>query len=190
MFSKVVWTFAIALAVVAWAQEDYSKVEIKVVKVADSVYMLQGADAGNIGASVGEDGIVIVDDQYAPLADKIRAALKGVTDKPIRFVINTHYHGDHTGGNALFQKDAPIIAQDNVRKRMQDGGTGGNLGSLKFEPCISTGKTSGLSISPAATPTATASSSFPSRTWSTWATISCATVSRSSILLRVAVWRA
>ena len=133
MFSKVVWTFAIALAVVAWAQEDYSKVEIKVVKVADSVYMLQGADAGNIGASVGEDGIVIVDDQYAPLADKIRAALKGVTDKPIRFVINTHYHGDHTGGNALFQKDAPIIAQDNVRKRMQDGGTGGNLGSLKFE---------------------------------------------------------
>src|SRR5579871_5237743 len=116
------------------AQErDFSKVEIKVTKVGGSVYMLESDDAGNIAASVGEDGIVIVDDQYAPLADKIRAALKSVTDKPIRFVINTHYHGDHTGGNALFQKDAPIIAQDNVRKRMEEGGTGGNLSSLKFE---------------------------------------------------------
>ena len=121
-------------ALACFAQEqDFSKVEIKVVKVAGSVYMLQAADAGNIAASVGEDGIVIVDDQYAPLADKIRAALKSVTDKPIRFVINTHYHGDHTGGNALFQKDAPIIAQDNARKRMEQGVTGGNLSSLKFE---------------------------------------------------------
>jgi cyclase len=134
MFRKVACALALGLAAsFAYAQEDYSKVEIKVVKVAGSVYMLQGADAGNIGASVGEDGIVIVDDQYAPLADKIRAALKGVTDKPIRFVINTHYHGDHTGGNALFQKDAPIIAHDNVRKRLQDGVAAGNLGSVKFD---------------------------------------------------------
>jgi glyoxylase-like metal-dependent hydrolase (beta-lactamase superfamily II) len=65
---------------------------------------------------------VIVDDQFAPLADKIKAALKGVTDKPVRFVINTHFHGDHTGGNAIFQKDAPVIAQDNVRKRLEAGG--------------------------------------------------------------------
>jgi cyclase len=110
-------------------QDDFSKVEIKVTKVAGSVYMLEGA-GGNIGASVGEDGIVIVDDQYAPLAEKIQAALKGVTDKPVRFVINTHYHGDHTGGNAYFQKQAPVIAHDNVRKRLETGGTAGNRGSI------------------------------------------------------------
>src|SRR5215475_1501305 len=100
--------------------QDFSKVEIKVTKVAGNIYMLQGA-GGNIAASVGDDGIVIVDDQYAPLADKIAAALKGigVTDKPVRFVINTHYHGDHTGGNAPFASGgSTIIAHDNVRKRL------------------------------------------------------------------------
>src|SRR5437588_4243269 len=81
--------------------QDFSKVEIQVTRVAGNIYMLQGA-GGNIGGSVGHDGIVVVDDQYAPLAEKIRAALKGITDKPVRFVINTHYHEDHTGGNALF----------------------------------------------------------------------------------------
>jgi glyoxylase-like metal-dependent hydrolase (beta-lactamase superfamily II) len=118
----------------AFAQRDtdYSKVQITVTKVAGTVYMLQGA-GGNIGASVGADGIVVVDDQYAPLAEKIQAALKGVTDKPVRFIINTHYHGDHTGGNEYFQKQAPIIAQDNVRKRLAEGGTAGNLGSMKVE---------------------------------------------------------
>jgi cyclase len=95
-------------------EQDFSKVQIKVTKVAGTVYMLEGA-GGNIGASIGEDGIVVVDEQYAPLADRIQAALKGVTDKPVRFIINTHYHGVHTGGNAYFQKQAPIIAQDNVR---------------------------------------------------------------------------
>jgi cyclase len=129
------------LLAVAWAvalpysqaqNQDFSKVEMKVTKVNGNVYMLEGA-GGNIGASVGEDGIVIVDDQFAPLADKIRAALKGITDKPVRFVINTHYHGDHTGGNALFQKDAPILAQDNVRKRMEHGGMAGNLGTVSMK---------------------------------------------------------
>jgi cyclase len=116
-----------------FAQEhDFSKVQIKVSKVAGSVYMLQGA-GGNIGASVGDDGIVIVDDQYAPLADKIQAALKGITDKPVRFIINTHYHGDHSGGNEFFQKQAPIIAQDNVRKRLETGGQAGNGASLHME---------------------------------------------------------
>ena len=86
--------------------QDFSKVEIKVTKVSGNVYMLEGA-GGNIGASVGEDGIVVVDDEYAPLAEKIQAALKGVTDKPVRFIINTHFHGDHTGGNVFFQKQAP-----------------------------------------------------------------------------------
>jgi len=114
-------------------EQDFSKVQIKVTKVAGSVYMLEGADAGNIGASVGDDGIVIVDDQYAPLAEKIQAALKGITDKPVRFIINTHYHGDHTGGNGYFQKQAPIIAQDNVRKRLESGGPAGNGGSVHFD---------------------------------------------------------
>jgi len=82
-------------------QGDFSKVQIKVTKVSGNIYMLEGA-GGNIAASVGEDGIVIVDDQFAPLAEKIQAALKGITDKPVRFIINTHYHGDHTGGNEPF----------------------------------------------------------------------------------------
>jgi len=112
----------VCLPLAAFAQDDdFSKVQMKVTKVAGNVYMLEGS-GGNIGASVGEDGIVIVDDQFAPLAEKIKAALKGVTDKPVRFVINTHFHGDHTGGNAIFQKDAPVIAQDNVRKRLEAGG--------------------------------------------------------------------
>lgn len=99
---------------------DFSKVEIKVTKVAGTVYMLEGA-GGNIGASVGEDGIVVVDDQFAPLAPKIEAALKGITDKPVRFILNTHYHGDHTGGNADFSKLGTVVAQDNVRKRLAEG---------------------------------------------------------------------
>ena len=123
----------IFLAGVAIAQDrDFSKVQIKVTKVAGSVYMLEGA-GGNIGASVGEDGIVVVDDQYAPLADRIQAALKGITDKPVRFIINTHYHEDHTGGNEFFQKQAPIIAHDNVRKRLEEGGVAGNGGSVHLE---------------------------------------------------------
>jgi cyclase len=113
-------------------QQDLSKVEIKVTKVAGSVYMLEGA-GGNIGASIGEDGVAIVDDQFAPLADKIRAALKSVTDKPLRFIINTHYHFDHTGGNAPLHKEATIIAHDNVRKRLATGSVIGNGGSMKMD---------------------------------------------------------
>ena len=119
----------------AQQQQDFSKVQIKVTKVSGNIYMLEG-EGGNIAASVGEDGIVIVDDQFAPLAEKIQAALKnlGITDKPVRFVINTHYHGDHTGGNVPFANTgSTIIAQDNVRKRLESGGTGGNGGSLKMD---------------------------------------------------------
>jgi len=128
---------AVLFAQPAGAQQepDFSKVQIKVTKVSGNIYMLEGA-GGNIAASVGEDGIVIVDDQFAPLADKIQAALKnlGITDKPVRFVINTHYHGDHTGGNVPFNNaGSTIIAQDNVRKRLVSGGTAGNGGSIKME---------------------------------------------------------
>jgi len=107
-----------AAAAAAQAQQpDYSKVQIKVTKVAGNVYMLEGA-GGNIGVSVGDDGLLIVDDQFAPLADKIRAALKGLADKKLRFILNTHWHGDHTGGNAAFGPEGTIIAHDNVRKRL------------------------------------------------------------------------
>ncbi len=126
---------AILLASVTWSSgqdQDFSKVQIKVSKVAGNVYMLQG-EGGNIAASVGEDGVVVVDDQYAPLAEKIQAALKGITEKPIRFIINTHYHLDHIGANEFFQKQAPIIAHDNVRKRLEKGGAAGNLGSIQFD---------------------------------------------------------
>src|SRR5712664_628139 len=115
--------------------QDFSKVEIKATKVAGNIYMLQGA-GGNIAASIGDDGIVIVDDQFAPLAEKIQASLKslGITDKPVRFVINTHYHGDHAGGNTPFANSgSTVIAQDNVRKRLATGSTAGNGGSLKMD---------------------------------------------------------
>src|SRR6266481_6044344 len=100
----------------AFAQ-DFSKVEIKTTKVAGNIYMLQGA-GGNIGVSVGPDGILIVDDQYAPLADKIKVALKNLGDGKLKFILNTHYHGDHTGSNPIFGPDAPIISQTNARKRL------------------------------------------------------------------------
>jgi len=117
------------LPILAFAQaQDFSKVQIKATKISGNIYMLEGA-GGNIAASIGEDGIVLVDDQFAPLAEKIQASLKslGITDKPVRFVINTHYHGDHTGGNVPFNNaGSTLIAQDNVRKRLQTGGTAGN----------------------------------------------------------------
>lgn len=131
-FAAVAFLIVFFFGVASAQDQDFSKVEIKVIKVAGNVYMLEG-EGGNIGVSVGEDGIVIVDDQFAPLADKIKAALKVITDKPLRFVINTHYHFDHTDGNAIFQRVAPIIAHDNVRKRMESGGTLGNLGSVEIE---------------------------------------------------------
>ena len=122
MRKAVILSAVLLLAVVSMpAQQDFSKVQIKVQKVSGSVYMLEGM-GGNIGASVGEDGIVVVDDEYLPLAEKIEAALKGLTDKPVKFVLNTHWHGDHTGGNPYFGEKAPIIAQANVRKRLANGG--------------------------------------------------------------------
>jgi len=112
---------ALLCASVLFAQDDnFDKVQIKVHLAAGSVYMLEG-EGGNIGVSVGEDGIVIVDDEFAPLAPKIKAALKGISDKPVRFVLNTHWHGDHVGGNAQFSTDSTIIAQENVRERMKNG---------------------------------------------------------------------
>lgn len=109
-----VTTFAVPLT----AQQDFAEVEIQTAPVANGVFMLTGA-GGNIGLSVGEDGAFLVDDQYAPLTEKIRAAIAAQTDASVRFVVNTHWHGDHTGGNEhMGEAGAIIVAHENVRKRM------------------------------------------------------------------------
>ena len=105
-------------AALASAQQDLSKAEIKAQNVKGNIYMLNGT-GGNVGVSVGPDGVLIVDDKFAPLADKIRASLKGVGGGTLKFILNTHFHGDHTGGNQVFGPEAPIIAHTNVRKRLQ-----------------------------------------------------------------------
>jgi glyoxylase-like metal-dependent hydrolase (beta-lactamase superfamily II) len=105
-------------SVVASAQQDFSKVEVTSEKLAEGVYMLQGA-GGNIGLSVGADAAFLIDDQYAPLTPKIRAAVAALTTKPVKFVLNTHWHGDHSGGNKDFgEAGTLIVAHENVRKRM------------------------------------------------------------------------
>src|ERR1700733_9744607 len=102
---KLLSAVLLLLPCIAFAQtpQDFSKVAIKVSKISGNIYMLQGA-GGNIAASLGDDGILIVDTEYSPLAQKIQAALKGIgiTDKPVRFVIDTHYHSDHSDGNAAW----------------------------------------------------------------------------------------
>lgn len=109
-------TFLVAL--IAFAQQrDWSNVEIKVIHVAKNVYMLQG-EGGNIGVSAGDDGLLIVDDQFAPLAPRIEAALKRLNPGQLKFLLNTHHHADHTGGNAHFGREAHIIAHENVRKHL------------------------------------------------------------------------
>lgn len=109
---------AALLGAPAFAQQDFSAVEIQTIPVADGLYMLLGS-GGNIALSVGDDGAFIVDTQYAPLSDKIRAAIRAVGGDDVRFVFNTHFHGDHTGGNENFGKaGATIMAQDNVQTRL------------------------------------------------------------------------
>ena len=122
MFFKKLFIIIICLvATGAFAQQDFSKVQIKTIPVAKGVYMLVGS-GGNIGLSVGQDGAFLIDDQYAPLTDKILKAISAVTDKPVRFLVNTHWHYDHTGGNENIGKGGTIIvAHDNVRKRLAKG---------------------------------------------------------------------
>ena len=100
------------------SQRDWSKIEIKTEKVTDNIYMLQGS-GGNIAVLTGDEGTLMVDDQFAPLSERIMAAIKELTDHPVHYLLNTHWHGDHTGGNENFANaGAIIIAHDNVRKRL------------------------------------------------------------------------
>ena len=106
------------LSPASFAQSDYSRVQIKTEKLSDTTYMLTGA-GGNLGVSVGKDAVFVVDDQFAPLTPKIKAAIAKLSRKPVKFVLNTHWHFDHTGGNENFGKaGALIVAHENVRKRM------------------------------------------------------------------------
>src|SRR5437660_862290 len=108
---------------------DFSKVEIKTTDLGDNCYMLQG-EGGNITVAVGKDGIIMVDGQYAPLHDKIKAAIQAISKQPIKYLINTHYHDDHTGGNEAFAKDGVIIlSQINVMNRLAAGTTNGLTGA-------------------------------------------------------------
>jgi cyclase len=110
-------------------QPDFSKVEIKAIDLGHNTYMLEG-QGGNITVAVGSDGVIMVDTQFAPLHDKIKAAIAKISPLPVKYVINTHYHGDHTGGNALFHKEgATIVAQDNIRVRLAAGTTNGLTGA-------------------------------------------------------------
>jgi glyoxylase-like metal-dependent hydrolase (beta-lactamase superfamily II) len=107
---------------------DFSKVEIKTTNLGDGVYMLEG-QGGNITVATAKDGIIMVDGEFAPLHDKIRAAIALVSNQPVKYLINTHFHGDHTGGNAPFAKDgATVVAHVNVKTRLAAGTTNGLTG--------------------------------------------------------------
>jgi glyoxylase-like metal-dependent hydrolase (beta-lactamase superfamily II) len=109
------------LAVPCAAQTNFDTVQVRTIPITTNVYMLQGA-GGNIGVSVGSDAVFVIDDQFAPLTKKILAAIAELTPNPVRFVVNTHWHSDHTGGNEnLGQAGAIIYAHENVRRRMTAG---------------------------------------------------------------------
>ncbi|GAB5500854.1 MAG: MBL fold metallo-hydrolase [Pseudohongiellaceae bacterium] len=121
---------------VAHAQRDFSNVEIIAHPVAGNVYYLEGA-GGNIGVTIGEDGVVMIDDQYAPLTDRIVAAIRELTDQEIRFLINTHVHGDHTGGNEnLGRMGVIILARDEVRVRLAQQSPAAALPVLTYSEAI------------------------------------------------------
>ena len=113
-----------APAPAAAPQQDFSNVEIKQHQVASNIYYLEG-QGGNIGVLVGDDGVLMIDDQFAPLTDKIMTAVKQLSTKPVRLLVNTHVHGDHTGGNENIGKlGINILAHDSVRMRLAKGGNG------------------------------------------------------------------
>ena len=125
---------AVLFAGTAIAQQnvDFAKVEIKTTDLGQNTYMLQG-QGGNITVAVGTDGIIMVDSEFAPLHDKIKAAIAKISPLPVKYLINTHYHGDHTGGNAAFHKDgATVVAEDNIRVRLAAGNAPNGLTGAKM----------------------------------------------------------
>ena len=116
---KLLAVLALALLARAGiAQQDFSKVEIKTEKLSDTVYMMTGS-GGNLGLSAGPDAVFLIDDQFAPLTPKIKAAIAKISKKPVKFLLNTHWHFDHVGGNQNLGKGGVLIfAHENVRKRM------------------------------------------------------------------------
>ena len=118
LLALVVLPLSLGLVSGAWAQRDMSKVEIRTLKLSDSLYMLSGA-GGNVGLSVGADSVFVIDDEFTQVAPKLRAAIAKITPRPVQFVLNTHFHFDHTGGNEAFGGEgALIVAHDNARRRM------------------------------------------------------------------------
>jgi cyclase len=139
MKAFVMATAALLLSSVAQAQQstspppppliDWEKIQIKTTDLGHNTYRLEG-QGGNITVAVGTDGIIMVDGQFAPLSDKIKAAIKAISPLPVKYLINTHFHGDHTGGNANFAKDGTIVvAHDNIRVRLAAGTISGLNGS-------------------------------------------------------------
>jgi glyoxylase-like metal-dependent hydrolase (beta-lactamase superfamily II) len=138
--SITVAALMMALSVPAWAQTppaasppppppDFSKVEIKTTDLGDACYMLEG-QGGNITVAAGKDGIIMVDGEFAPLHDKIKAAIAVVSNLPVKYLVNTHFHGDHSGGNEPFAKDGvTVVAQINVKNRLAAGTTNGLTGA-------------------------------------------------------------
>jgi len=110
--------FLSVLAINTMAQ-DFADVKINVIKANGNVYMLQGA-GGNIGVFATEEGLLLIDDQFSPLAKRIETAMQSIIDKDLKYIVNTHYHGDHTGSNSFFSHKAPIFAHHNVRTRLAD----------------------------------------------------------------------
>jgi len=109
---------------------DWDKIQIKTTDLGNKTYMLEG-QGGNITVAVGTDGIIMIDGQFAPLSAKIKAAIAAISPLPVKYLINTHFHGDHTGGNENFAKDGTIVvAQDNIRTRLAAGTKNGLTGAM------------------------------------------------------------
>ncbi len=100
--------------------QNFDTVQIRTTKLTQTVYLLEGSGGGNIAVCIGKDGVFMIDDHYAPLTGKIKAAIAKLTDKPVQFIINSHWHGDHSGGNENFGNEgAIIVSQENSRKRLE-----------------------------------------------------------------------
>jgi len=116
---RILWIVIILFSSPLFAFQNMEEVEIKIIPVNENVYMLKGA-GGNIGVLIGQDGIFMIDDQFPALSDKIKTKLKTLSDQPVKYLVNSHHHGDHTGGNSNFQEDGTLIfAHENVRKRLK-----------------------------------------------------------------------